>query len=246
MAESLPSLVWGARPDGACDYLSRQWVEYTGLAEDEQLGYGWFERIHPEDREQAKEQWRAALKSRTPLNMEARIRAKSGEHRWFKVRAVPIRDPRGATLRWYGTSTDIDDVQTAEARREQDVARLAATLDGISEPFLALDRELKVTFFNAAAERLFQRSRGAVVGKALWDVIPEAKGSAFESKCREAMQGHGASLFEIPFDAPPYRGRYSVRLYAHETGIALFLPRSAESSVARGSGSGDGATGGAA
>ena len=47
MAESLPNLV-GLPPRGACDYLSRQWVEYTGVSEAEQLGYGWLEQVDSE------------------------------------------------------------------------------------------------------------------------------------------------------------------------------------------------------
>src|SRR5262249_31119554 len=63
MAESLPNLVWGARPDGSCDYFSRQWAEYTGVPDADQLGYGWLDQVHPEDRERVRESWRAAVKS---------------------------------------------------------------------------------------------------------------------------------------------------------------------------------------
>src|SRR4051812_4891191 len=38
LTEALPQLVWTCGPDGSCDYLSRQWVEYTGVPEGEQLG----------------------------------------------------------------------------------------------------------------------------------------------------------------------------------------------------------------
>lgn len=47
LAESLPHLVWTCNPDGWCDYLSRQWVEYTARPEHEQWGYGWAEHGAP-------------------------------------------------------------------------------------------------------------------------------------------------------------------------------------------------------
>src|SRR5271166_5991802 len=50
LAEALPQLVWSCLPNGHCDYLSRQWVEYTGVPEGEQVGLRWLEAIHPEDR----------------------------------------------------------------------------------------------------------------------------------------------------------------------------------------------------
>ena len=53
LVESLPQLVWTCLPDGRTDYLSPQWVEYTGRPEQGQLGYGWAEQLHPEDRARA-------------------------------------------------------------------------------------------------------------------------------------------------------------------------------------------------
>jgi len=38
LAESLPALVWTCDGDGRTDYLSRQWSDYTGVPEAEQLG----------------------------------------------------------------------------------------------------------------------------------------------------------------------------------------------------------------
>jgi two-component system CheB/CheR fusion protein len=113
MAESLPNLVWGCRPDGACDYLSRQWVEYTGVAEEEQLGYGWLEQLHPEDRDRVREAWRTCIKNGENFKLEYRLRNAIGQHRRFMARSVPIRDAQGTIIRWYGTSTDISDVKGA-------------------------------------------------------------------------------------------------------------------------------------
>jgi two-component system CheB/CheR fusion protein len=115
MAESLPDLVWSCRPDGTCDFLDRKWIEYTGVGRQEQLGYGWLNQVHPDDRQRLRDEWKSALKARTPLNTEIRIRSKEGAYRWFRTRSVPIFDETGTVLKWYGTSTDIDELKrTAE------------------------------------------------------------------------------------------------------------------------------------
>jgi two-component system CheB/CheR fusion protein len=111
MADSLPNLVWGARPDGACDFLSRQWVEYTGIPDSEQLGYRWLEQVHPEDRERVGEAWRSAVKSGKSFDLEMRIRNAKGGYHWFKARSVPIRAGDGGIVKWYGANTDIDDIK---------------------------------------------------------------------------------------------------------------------------------------
>ena len=116
MADSLPSLVWGCGADGACDYLNHRWAEYTGVSQRDQLGYGWLAQVHGEDRERVREDWRAAVKAGTTFDSELRIRRADGVYRWFKARSVPIRDPRGTIVKWYGTNTDVDDLKRGERR----------------------------------------------------------------------------------------------------------------------------------
>ena len=61
LAESLPQLVWTCEPDGPCDFLSRQWIEYTGIPADDQLGLRWLEQIHPGDRTALRRAWEYAV-----------------------------------------------------------------------------------------------------------------------------------------------------------------------------------------
>jgi PAS domain S-box-containing protein len=119
MAESLPILVWGARPDGACDYVNPQWSNYTAVADGEPFGWGWLEQVHAEDRERVREEWRMAVKHGNQLDTEFRIRRGDGAYRWFKTRSVRIRDGNGSTIRWYGTCTDIDVLKNAHDARGQ-------------------------------------------------------------------------------------------------------------------------------
>src|SRR5687767_1224262 len=119
LAESLPHLVWTCRPDGYCDYLSRQWVEYTGRPAEEQLGSGWAEQLHPEDRDRVETEWARATTQGDSFDVEFRIRRADGIHRWFKTRAVPLRDDSGGVLKWFGSNTDVEDYRNAldELRR---------------------------------------------------------------------------------------------------------------------------------
>ena len=113
LAEALPQLVWTSRPDGQRDYFSRQWLEYTGIPEEEQLGLAWLDKVvHPEDRERIRERWMASVKGQDEYDAELRIRRADGQYRWFKARATPVRDD-GRIVRWFGTCTDITDIVAA-------------------------------------------------------------------------------------------------------------------------------------
>jgi two-component system CheB/CheR fusion protein len=116
MADSLPNLVWGCGADGACEYVNRQWVDYTGFSEKAHYGFGWLQNVHPEDRDRVFEKWQAAIKAGTPFDAELRLRRADGAYHWFKARSVPIRDSVHDVAKWYGTNTDIDDLKSAEGR----------------------------------------------------------------------------------------------------------------------------------
>ncbi|TAJ10508.1 MAG: PAS domain S-box protein [Nitrospirae bacterium] len=125
LTESLPQLIWTCLPDGRCDYLSRQWIEYTGIPEAPQLGYGWTEQLHPDDRRHVQNVWDAAVRDGNKFDVEFRIRRADGLYRWFKTRAVPLRDPSGCIVKWFGSNTDIDE----QRRVEEEVRRLNAELE---------------------------------------------------------------------------------------------------------------------
>ena len=118
LLEGVPQLIWTCLPDGRCDFLSRQWVEYTGIPEADQLGFAWSEAVHPDDRSHLMERWTQAVSERKPLDVEFRIRGGSGEYRWFKTRGVLLREQDGSS-KWFGTNTDIHDKKLVESELKE-------------------------------------------------------------------------------------------------------------------------------
>ena len=156
LTESLPHLVWTSRPDGFCDYLSRQWTAYTGLHESQQLGYGVGPQVDPADRERVEAEWAAALARGDEFDSEYRIRRADGVSRWFRVRAVPLRDSAGNLIKWFGTNTDIEEYKLADQRLRSQLERLAL-----------LDRTTR-----AIGERQDPHSIQLVVLRSLEDELP--------------------------------------------------------------------------
>jgi PAS domain S-box-containing protein len=122
LTEALPQLVWGARPDGECDYFSAQWTNYTGVKEIDLLGWRWMDALHPDDREPTRQFWTESVAGRHPYDVEYRIRRSDGTYGWFKTRGTPIRDADGSIVKWFGTCTDITDRKRAEqALKDQEL-----------------------------------------------------------------------------------------------------------------------------
>ena len=114
LAESLPQLVWSARADGSHDYFNRRWHEFTGLTAEQSEGNGWQSAVHPKDLPGVQAQWRRSVETGVPYEWEYRIRNAAGRYEWVLSRAVPIQDLSGDTMRWFGTSTNIDAQKKAE------------------------------------------------------------------------------------------------------------------------------------
>ncbi|MEJ0086277.1 MAG: PAS domain S-box protein [Pseudomonadota bacterium] len=124
LAESLPQMIWTCMRDGYCDYLSRQWLDYTGRSEAQQLGRGYLEQVHPDDRVKVQMEWARVIGTGDNFDMSFRIRRFDGIYRWFKTRAVPLRDPAGRILKWFGSNTDIEDFVMAERRLKVQLERM--------------------------------------------------------------------------------------------------------------------------
>ena len=113
--ETMPTFAWTALPDGSVDFVNRHFQEYTGLSTAQIAGSGWKAAVHPQDLQRNVEKWCASMTSGEPFESELRYRrAADGQYRWFLSRAVPLRDARGKIVKWYGTSTDIEDRKRAE------------------------------------------------------------------------------------------------------------------------------------
>jgi PAS domain S-box-containing protein len=136
LTEALPQLVWSATCDGACDYFSRQWTEYTDAAEEDLLGWRWLAVLHPDDRERTRELWLDSVAGRNRYDVEYRVRRSDGVYRWFKARGTPIRDGEGTICKWFGTCTDISDGKRLEDELRQ-AKEVAESANQAKDEFLA-------------------------------------------------------------------------------------------------------------
>ncbi|MCW5834624.1 MAG: PAS domain-containing protein [Labilithrix sp.] len=131
--ESIPGMSFTNTPDGACDYVSRQWVEFTGVEAAAQHGDGWLSVLHPDDRRRAFEAWRSAVDGRGQYDLEYRVRRHDGEYEWFKVRGRAIRDTSGKVARWHGTAVNVNDLKQTEAALRESEERFRTLADNMSQ-----------------------------------------------------------------------------------------------------------------
>jgi PAS domain S-box-containing protein len=168
LVEYLPQPIWTCLPEGECDYLSPQWMSYTGMPAAGQLGHGWTRQVHSEDRRMAIEQWQEAIARAQPFDSEFRLRRADGTYRWFHAHASPLRDNAGCLLRWLGTFTEIHDRKQAESMQ----ARLAAIVESSSDAVISKSLDGRILTWNKSAELMFGYSGEEIIGQSIFLLIP--------------------------------------------------------------------------
>ena len=137
VAEPLPVMLWRARPDMSCEYLSRQWLDFTGCTEEQALGDGWSRSVHPEDLARWLDTCVRSFDAREPFEVEYRLRRRDGEYRWILDRGMPRYSKDGVFVGFVGSCFDIDE----RKRAEHELAR-------------SLERERKLRTATEEASRL--------------------------------------------------------------------------------------------
>ncbi len=182
------------------------YLRATKLDRSQVVGRGVFDLV-PAARVQAlRSSLERAVRERTtdtlPLN---------GEGRCWTVTNTPVLDERGAVVFIMHRAEDVTD----RVRVEQ---RATGILESITDAFLSVDREFRLTYANREGRCFLGAIDDNFVGRSLWDLMPALRGSNFERECRAAVDGRRAAHFETP----PFSERsFEVHAYPSPDGLSV-------------------------
>lgn len=117
VAHTSPALLWLSDPDKGCTWFNDPWLIFTGRSMGQEVGEGWTEGVHPDDRDRCVATYREAFDARRPFTMEYRLRRHDGVFRWVLDQGHPRFDAAGAFLGYIGSVLDI----TAQKDVERDL-----------------------------------------------------------------------------------------------------------------------------
>jgi PAS domain S-box-containing protein len=172
--DAIPGFVWSALPDGEVEFCNQRWRDYTGMSLDEVRGEELAAAIHPQDKSDFVEKWRAALTQGEPFEAEARMRQADGCYRWFLIRAMPLRDAKGGISRWYGTNVDIEDLKRAQEEVLKQTSRLDELFEHTPEAVAVLSADGRIVRINKEFTRMFGYDPDEVLERPVNDlIVPE-------------------------------------------------------------------------
>ena len=111
LADATPLMICAYGPDRLATFFNKGWLEFRGRPVEQELGRGWEEGLHPDDRES----YLAAFDARRDCRLQYRLRRADGEYRWMLWTGVPLYQPGGVFVGCIGSCVDI-----TESRRNQE------------------------------------------------------------------------------------------------------------------------------
>lgn len=105
--DSSPNMIWRSNLSKECDYFNKTWLEFTGRTFEEEYGYGWAERVHPDDYDRCVEIYVTNFDKQQPFEMDYRLKRADGQYRWINDRGTPSYDANNNFVGFIGSCMDI-------------------------------------------------------------------------------------------------------------------------------------------
>ncbi|MBL9214060.1 MAG: PAS domain S-box protein [Opitutaceae bacterium] len=125
MADTAPVLIWVSGTDQRCTWFNRPWLDFVGRPLEQEIGEGWIENVHADDRAGCLATYQAAFAARRPFTMEYRLRRHDGAWRWVSDTGVPRLGPAQEFSGYIGSCIDV----TERKQAGEEIRRLNAELE---------------------------------------------------------------------------------------------------------------------
>jgi len=210
--------------NGVIKYCSPSTANILGYYPEDLLNKNFDDFIHSDFHNPVKSEIEHSVISKSEsLLIEYRYRHKTGKFIWLESLIHFVYSDNNSLKSIIFGSRDISNRKDIEAELEKSKTLVENILSNISDAFFSLDSNLVVTYFNRAAETLLNKKMHDVIGRKLFDVFPQARGSIFEKEYKEATETRRFKEFEVYFDVQPYKNWYFVRVYPIVNGVAVYF-----------------------
>jgi len=116
LLDAAPIMVWMAGSDAMCTFFNKAWLEFRGRSRDEEIGNGWTEGIHPDDRDICIETYLKAFSARQPFRMQFRLQRAGGDYCWIEDTGLPHVE-NGQFMGFLGAAVAMGITQAMARRR---------------------------------------------------------------------------------------------------------------------------------
>jgi PAS domain S-box-containing protein len=153
--------------------------------------------------------------------VEYRIMRPDGDERWIHDAAHLVCDPNGNPLRYDGIARDITEQKRAERELRRANRRTVNILESITDGFVMLDRDWRITYLNPRMEQLLGLSRAALLGNQLWDFLPEKENEAVAQALQRSLARQTPVSLEEFF--PALNLWLQINAHPSQSGMSIYV-----------------------
>lgn len=145
LVDSAPVMVRISGSDALCNYFNKAWLEFRGRSLEQELGNGWADGLHPDDRDLCIETYLKSFSARQPFRMEYRLQRHDGEYRWVEDTGVPRYEEDGHFAGFMGSAVDVSTRKRNVFTPDDEAVRMVFALTERERQVLVLIAEGKST-----------------------------------------------------------------------------------------------------
>jgi two-component system sensor histidine kinase/response regulator len=191
-------LIWGEDTEHPLEYVSENVSQFGYTAEELMTGSVLYRNIvHPQDFEVVTAEAQKMVGSHVDAyTFEYRIIARDGSLRWVEDSTFVKRDSTGEPVKYEGLLHDITHRKKIEEELRFNHERFTLITQSAQDAIICADATGEITFWNAAAERIFGYTADEVAGRGVHSVLaPEnVREVAEQAMAHWRLTGEGTSI----------------------------------------------------
>lgn len=192
-------------------------------SKDELIGRNGFELIARRDHEKAKECLKKVLEQGSIRNVEFSILAKDGREFPVEFSASVMKDSSGKATGFVAITKEITDRKEAEKALYASEERYGELTESIGDVFFAMDNDLRYTYWNQASENLVDVSAKDAIGKSIYEIFPNVKGTKIERLYLETLRKKQPQSFVTDYRLRGKDYVFEINAYPSSEGLSVFV-----------------------
>jgi PAS domain S-box-containing protein len=207
-------------PDGTILWANAAEMEMLGYRREEYIGHHIAE-FHA-DETAINEVLGTLGRGNKLYEYEARLKCKDGTIKPVIIDSSVLWE-EGRFIHTQCFTRDMTRRKQAEQELQEARRRSEQILERITDGFIAVDKEWRLTFINRYAAEVFGRLRPPheFLCRQLWESFPGLAGTILEQECRRALAEQIATKFENYY--APLGGWFDVSVYPSREGLSIYF-----------------------
>lgn len=163
--------IWKTDREGNAIFSNQKWKEFTGEPVPGKRPFAWLDRVHPDDKQLALEQFINGFLARENFRAEYRLRNKAGNYTWVLNTCIPYNDTSGNFAGFTGFVFDIEEKKLLQEKYKESSRKYGYLFSNNPNPMFVYDiQDMRILEANMAAWELYGYAEKEFLSLAISDL----------------------------------------------------------------------------